>query len=429
MIRHFDHPPCRALAGPCLAAVLSCVALVFASPARADHVLGSASSARMVGMGPDRVSKLVEAQRLTPVPESGLRVDLWTDPDPGSVVQPGDRARIYCRTNADCYVTVISVDTEGRLRLISPVAHEDGWVEAGRTYQVPAPRAGYDLVFSGPPGMEYLYAVASMEPVRDRYPSWLIEGRVWEPNEWQEAEDPDPYSTGWIIGDPFYQMRAFCSALVRHPERTELYASAYVYFHLGRRVPYPRYVCADCHRTRWVDPYGASCSAVRIQVGGWNCSGWIDFHVAFAPRYTYVVCPDWRPRQWPHGPWSGPGGRWVWSSADGRDLLRRNFADARDDQRHAWNREQGRAAGKGEIGEERREETREPEVVTKPARPERPHGEAREVKPPSRSESKDARVQVSARPAERKDERGRRPEGTGRRETGRPRGPVDRARR
>ena len=61
---------------------------------------------------------------LVPVPTSGIEVEFWSDPAAGSLVQPGGRARLYARTNADCYLTVFSVDTEGRMRLLYPRSFE-----------------------------------------------------------------------------------------------------------------------------------------------------------------------------------------------------------------------------------------------------------------------------------------------------------------
>jgi hypothetical protein len=262
------------------------------------------------------------------VPAGNLDIRLWSDPGPGSLVHPGDRARLYFRTNADCYVTVFSVDTEGRVRLLFPGPREDGFVPGERTWSVPRRHAGYDLRFSGPPGIEYVYAVASFAPMYDRYPVWLSEGRMLDPYEWGWEDDGGVWETGWVVGDPFYRMRSFCERLVPDPHRTDSYATAYVYFHLGRRVYYPRYLCSDCHSAGWIDPYGPACSAVRIHVGDFACSGWIDFRIGYRPCFTYEVWRHWRPRGGCPPNWNGPGGRWVWSSADGRRSIRDSFRDA-----------------------------------------------------------------------------------------------------
>jgi hypothetical protein len=232
------------------------------------------------------------------------------------------------------------------VRLLFPGPRDDGWVRHGRTYRIPARRSGIDLVFSGPPGPEYVYALASLYPVDDRYPDWLVQGMVWDVDPW---EYDDVYHTGWVVGDPFYRMRVFCRDLTPYPEWTDTYASSYLYFHLGRAHPYPRYVCSDCHGYAAFDPYGPACSAVRVEYSDIRCTGWIDFRVVFVPRYTYVVHRTWKPRHWHGRHWSGPDGRWVWSTSDGR-RLRDQFRDAKpavvghEGGRRVWDRGPG---GKG----------------------------------------------------------------------------------
>jgi hypothetical protein len=285
------------------------------------------------------------AKRLVPVPTAGIEVAFWSDPPAGSLVHPGSQARLYARTNADCYLTVFSVDTEGRMRLLYPRSFEDGWIAGGRNYRVPEPGSGYDLRFAGPPGMEYVYALASLHPLHSRYPSWMSMGLEPMPplDDWND--DIDPYRCGRVVGDPFYQVRTFCEDLVPYPEQRDSYATAWVYFHLGRRVPYPRFLCSDCHGGGWVDPYGPVCPAVRIRAGDVRCSGYIDFRVAWFPRYTYEVWTGWRPRTWRGHRWDGPDGRWVWSSADGHRALHDRFSDACPPGRDVpgpWNRDHGR---------------------------------------------------------------------------------------
>ncbi len=261
------------------------------------------------------------------VPPGGVRVELWSDPEPGSIVYPGQLARVYFRANTDCYVTLIAVDTEGRVRLLFPAGRDDGWVRGGRTYRLPATR-GERIVFEGPTGIEYMYALASLEPTRHRYPMWLVDGRVWDPDPWYLDDDYHLYNYGLVIGDPFYQIHQFCRALVPNPDWIDTYSTAFISFYVGRRVHYPRYVCSDCHWGGWIDPYARTCRAVAIHVGDIRYRGWIDFRVVFAPRYTYRVSYAWRPLWWRGERWSGPDGRYVWSSTDRRGDIRRYFADA-----------------------------------------------------------------------------------------------------
>jgi hypothetical protein len=292
-------------------------------------VIAMAFAALIGAPGPARAQDPGGEERLVRVPTSGIEVEFWSDPPAGSLVHPGSRARLYARTNADCYLTVFSVDTEGRMRLLYPRPFEDGWIEGGHTYRLPEPGSGYDLQFAGPPGMEYVYALASSHPLRSRHPSWMAVGMEPMPPLVDWNDDIDPYRAGRVVGDPLYQVRDFCEELVPYPEQHDSYATAWIYFHLGRRVPYPRFLCSDCHWSGAVDPYGPPCPAVRLRVGDVRCSGRIDFRLTWFPRYTYEVWTGWRPRTWHGERWTGPDGRWVWSSADGRRALRGHFSDAR----------------------------------------------------------------------------------------------------
>ncbi len=275
-----------------------------------------------------------------------LHVDLWSDPGPGAVVRPGDRARLYFQPNDDCFVTVVSVDTEGRLRLLFPPPSESGWVQRGRVRRLPAGASGHDLLFAGPPGIEYVYAIASPRPMRPHFPVWFAcdNSPAWV--DYEDFHDEDPYETGWIMGDPFLHMRTFARHLLVDVPY-EATSMAYIHFYLGRTVSYPRYVCGDCH-ARGVDPYGATCAAVTMRVGDIPCTGWIDFRIVFVPRFTYVVRREWRPRGWCGTRWDGPDGRWVWSSSDGRKRMRECFHPReRSSERDDWTdrRENGKKGG------------------------------------------------------------------------------------
>ena len=340
-------------------------------------VIAMALAALAGASNPARAQDPGGEERLVPVPTSGIEVELWSDPPAGSLVQPGSRAWFYARTNADCYLTLFCVDTEGRMRLLYPRPFEDGWVEGGRTCRLPEPGSGYDLQFSGPPGMEYVYALASSHPLRSRYPSWMAQGLEPTPPREDWSDDIDPYRDGLVVGDPFYRVRAFCEELVPYPEQRDTYATAWVYFHLGRRVPYPRFVCSDCHWGGAVDPYGPTCPAVRLRVGDVRCSGYIDFRLAWFPRYTYEVWTGWRPRNWHGGRWNGPDGRWVWSSADGRRVLGGHFSDAHPPDHHGpgpRDRDQWRDDRRGDgRGDPRGHESSDPR--------DDPRGGGREVRP------------------------------------------------
>lgn len=296
---------------------------------------------------------------LVPVPVSRAGIELWSDPAAGSVVYPGDRANIYFRSERDAFVTVISVDTEGRVRLLFPRHFESGWVPGGCSVRVPERGAGYDLRFSGPSGIEYVYAVASQDRCDQRYPEWLVDGRIWDYDPSCDRETL--YDVGWVIGDPLFRLREFSRELVPTPDCTDRYTSAWLSFCVGRRVDYPRTICRDCHSVGPWDPYDARCPAVRVVIDGHSCSGVIDFRLIFAPRWSYEVDRHWCDRRW-RG--HEPDGRWRWSSADGVKRLRTTFGREdrrdRDRDRREWDRGRGERDRSGEDRERRDRGDREP---------------------------------------------------------------------
>lgn len=243
--------------------------------------------------------------QVVPVPTRGVRVDLWANPGEGAYVQVGDRVQFFFRTNADAYVTLVSVDTEGRARLLFPTYGEDGWVSGGRTYRLPGGRSDYDFRFSGPAGIEYVFAVASLSPPYPYYPSWMVSGECWDLDHWRRDDEPTLYDTGWVVGDPLWSIREFCYELVGRHANPYAYDSEWIAFHVGYRTP---------RHGHWgyCDRDHCSCGAVRISLGGvFVSTGHFDFHAHAKPRYTYVACGSWhRPHHYKG--WYEPHGRWKW---------------------------------------------------------------------------------------------------------------------
>lgn len=318
---------------------------------------GSVSVRGEVRVGDVRIGGHVE--NLVPVPRDGVRVSLWSEPGSGSVVRTGERVRLYLNASTDCSVTVLSVDTQGRVRLLYPGPGGDGWVRGGRTYRLPEPGSRYDLRVAGPPGVEYVFALVSLYPVGPRYPAWLTDGRVWGPGPWTWNAGADLYRTGWVIGDPFYQVRRFCERLVPDPTLYDTYFTAWVSYQVGSGYDHPRTLCADCHGFHSPDPYGPACSVVRIKLGGRTHAGWIDFRIAYQPRFVYEVREPWRQRysRRPDHPDAHPDGRWRWSTEDRDRSWGGIFRDARSDRDRGGQpdgrRERDAAPGKPDTPEHR----------------------------------------------------------------------------
>ena len=128
------------------------------------------------------------ARAVTRVPEGGatgggqgLTADVWINKEEGGVYRPGESMRVFFRSNADAYVLVYNIDTEGYIHLVYPYGPADPMrVEAGRTYIIPQRHDPYDLVADGPPGMEFVVAVASRFPFQD-LPWYLTSGAPESP--------------------------------------------------------------------------------------------------------------------------------------------------------------------------------------------------------------------------------------------------------
>jgi len=253
---------------------------------------------------------------------SNLDVDVWINKDEGGIYRPGESMRVYFRANVESYVLVFNVDTDGYIHLIYPYGPEDPpTVDGGRAYRVPARSDPYDLVADGPPGIEYVVAVASPFPFED-LPWYLSSDRGDRVRPDADDESDDDLESGHIAGDPYVGIDRIVRRIAPRG-REDRVATSETYFYIGRRVEYPRYVCADCHyHPFYFDPYINACSAFEIRVDAtWAHYAPIRYGTV-RPRYIYRVRPQapTRYRQW----------KSQWSSLDGRTMLRTRFLPERD---------------------------------------------------------------------------------------------------
>ena len=247
-------------------------------------------------------------------PRSRVSVDVWINKEEGGVYQPGENMQVFFRSNADAYVLVYNIDTEGYIHLIYPYGPSDPLrVDGGQSYRIPARHDPYDLVADGPPGMEFVVAVASRYPFRDL--PWFLTPGVADASD--QPRSDDELDSGVIVGDPYVGMERL-NRRILPPAGEEDSDANETYFYIDRRVEYPRYVCADCHYQAFgFDPYLSACPVVEIRVD----ATWVHYapvRVGVArPRYYYWVrssAPD-RYRQWKD----------RWSSLDGSPALRSRF--------------------------------------------------------------------------------------------------------
>ena len=75
------------------------------------------------------IATWIKAQR-----EDRPRIAVWVNRD--DPYQRGDGARVYFKSDGDAYVTVIRIDTDGRMRVLFPIdPWEDNFARGGRTFE------------------------------------------------------------------------------------------------------------------------------------------------------------------------------------------------------------------------------------------------------------------------------------------------------
>jgi hypothetical protein len=124
-------------------------------------------------------------------------VRIWTNH--GEVYQPTERVQVFFRTERDAYVTVLRVNTDGRVRVLFPREPGDpNLTRGGETYTV----AGVDdrdaFTVDDPPGLGYVFAVASLDP--------FAYDHFTENDHWS-LEAIASLSEGRIHGDPYASLQ------------------------------------------------------------------------------------------------------------------------------------------------------------------------------------------------------------------------------
>ncbi len=180
-------------------------------------------------------------------------IELWTDP--GDVLQPNDQVRVYFRSEFDAYMTVLRVDTDGRIQVLFPgTPWRNNWVRAQREYEVKPGPERYTFLVDDYPGQGFILAVASAGPFR--YDA-LVAGEEWDFRALGEG--------GWIKGDPYEALMQIIDDIV--PDSSARYDYDVLPYDVGEDHEYPRFLCYDCHAhaayPTW-NPYDRACKRVRL---------------------------------------------------------------------------------------------------------------------------------------------------------------------
>jgi len=178
------------------------------------------------------------------------RVTLWTDRDEPYV--RGQAVRVYLGVNQPSHLAVFRVDTDGRIEVLFPrEPWTDTYVGHEREFELIGSHGGGSFLVDDDPGMGYLFALASEEPLDFRD---ITRGDSW---------DYRVVGGGRIKGDPYVALTDLAARIAPGGNYDYDIAAYYV----DRRYEYPRFVCYDCHAyagyTDW-DPYRTPCTRYRV---------------------------------------------------------------------------------------------------------------------------------------------------------------------
>jgi hypothetical protein len=181
------------------------------------------------------------------------RIAVWTDrgEDPYA---SGQAARVLFRSAADGYVTILRVDTDGRVRVLFPrEPWQDNFVRGGRDYAVTGSRGAVAFYVDDYPGVGYLFAVGAADP--------FVYSAIARGDHWDYRVIAD----GRVRGDPYVALTGLARRLV--PDGYRDWDYDIIPYYVERHYDYPRFLCYDCHSygsDPFWRPYDFTCSRFRI---------------------------------------------------------------------------------------------------------------------------------------------------------------------
>jgi hypothetical protein len=215
--------------------------------------------------------------------ERDLRVHVWHGREDDDPYAKGEALDLHFRTNADAYVVVYRIDTDGLAEILWPsTRYDDGFAYSGHSYGLPPGDDGRRLTVSNKKGVEYIEAIASEYPfdLRD-----LAIDFAFDPDERERFDYV-------VAGDPFLAVNEINYAITGLEEDEDFIVTDWTHLYVESKVDYARYSCNQCH----VDddgyhPYVDNCTQVTIRYDfGWydrwyTRFGW--YPVYYDPFYVY----------------------------------------------------------------------------------------------------------------------------------------------
>ena len=186
-------------------------------------------------------------------PVDGNRISVWLDRT--SPYGRGDRAKVYVSADHDAYLTVLRIDTDGRVRVLFPQdPWDDNFVTGGRTFEVEDRDGDPSFRVDDAPGEGYVFAIVSDN--RFDYSSILTDRDHW---------DYRAIADGQVRGDPYVAVTDLAERITPQGD----YDYDLAQYDVERHYDYPRFVCYDCHAFvpyyAW-NPYAQSCVRFRVVI-------------------------------------------------------------------------------------------------------------------------------------------------------------------
>src|SRR5881296_1369043 len=183
------------------------------------------------------------------------RVEVWTDRG-DSPYASGQGVRVHFRADRDAFVTILRVDTDGRVRVLFPrEPWEDNFARGGREYEVQGGNDRDAFYIYDYPGVGYLFAVASADPF------------VYDGIQSRDHWDYRLIADGRVRGDPYVALTDLAQRIV--PDGYSDWDYDIAPYYVQQHYDYPRFLCYDCHTyvsySSW-SPYDYTCVRFRIVV-------------------------------------------------------------------------------------------------------------------------------------------------------------------
>jgi hypothetical protein len=166
--------------------------------------------------------------------EPSPRIAVWTDAGNDPVTR-GEPMTVHYRTDVDGYVTIMRVDTDGRLRVLYPFRpDEDNFARGGIEHRVPGRKGDYTLRVEEYPGEGFLFALVTLDPLE--FPRQDAGG---------DFDYPALGVPARITTDPYAVFAGVLAVLI--PQGYLAYAQDAVPYFVEDQHGYPRFVCYQCH--------------------------------------------------------------------------------------------------------------------------------------------------------------------------------------